>query len=126
MIKFLDLRLLNSQYERELKEAAHRVIDSGWYLLGRELEDFEKKYSNINLKTIYLFNQKFVESDNNIDIIKALFANGADLYIKNEEGDFISKIFKEDKMIIEGVGKSKKKAEQDVSRKALIHFNVLT
>ena len=46
MIKFLDLRLLNSQYERELKEAAHRVIDSGWYLLGRELEDFEKKYAD--------------------------------------------------------------------------------
>ena len=40
--------------------------------------------------------------------------------------NFTSKIFKDDKMIIEGVGKSKKKAEQDVSRKALIHFNVLT
>ena len=29
MIKFLDLKKINAQYELELKEAAHRVIDSG-------------------------------------------------------------------------------------------------
>jgi len=45
---------------------------------------------------------------------------------KNEDGNFLSKIYKENEMITEGIGKSKKKAEQDVSRKALIHFNVLT
>jgi dTDP-4-amino-4,6-dideoxygalactose transaminase len=46
MIKFLDLQKVNGQYEKELKEVAHRVIDSGWYLLGAELEKFEKEYSN--------------------------------------------------------------------------------
>lgn len=46
MIKFLDLQKINAQYEIELKEAASRVIDSGWYLLGTELESFEKEYSN--------------------------------------------------------------------------------
>jgi len=45
MIKFLDLQKINVQYERELKAAANRVIDSGWYLMGKELETFEKDYA---------------------------------------------------------------------------------
>ena len=46
MIKFLDLQKINAQYEKELKEAASRVIDSGWYLMGKELESFEKNYAD--------------------------------------------------------------------------------
>ena len=46
MIKFLDLQKINAQYEIELKEAANRVIDSGWYLMGKELESFEANYAN--------------------------------------------------------------------------------
>tara|TARA_B110000003_G_scaffold263549_1_gene287347 strand:- start:4939 stop:6042 length:1104 start_codon:yes stop_codon:yes gene_type:complete len=46
MIKFLDLQKINTQYEIELKEAANRVIDSGWYLMGKELEMFEQSYAN--------------------------------------------------------------------------------
>lgn len=45
MISFLDLKKINAQYELELKQAANRVIDSGWYLMGKELESFEKNYS---------------------------------------------------------------------------------
>jgi dTDP-4-amino-4,6-dideoxygalactose transaminase len=41
MIKFLDLEKINAQYAQELKEAAARVIDSGWYLLGNEVKNFE-------------------------------------------------------------------------------------
>ncbi len=46
MIKFLDLQKINAQYELELKDAANRVIDSGWYLMGRELEEFEHNYAS--------------------------------------------------------------------------------
>jgi len=46
MIKFLDLQKINAQYEIELKEAANRVIDSGWYLMGKELESFEANYGD--------------------------------------------------------------------------------
>ena len=46
MIKFLDLQKINNQYQQELKEAAARVIDSGWYLLGNELEVFEQNYAS--------------------------------------------------------------------------------
>ena len=45
MIKFLDLQKINTQYNQELKEAANRVIDSGWYLMGKELDVFETNYA---------------------------------------------------------------------------------
>tara|TARA_B100000780_G_C21120997_1_gene454080 strand:+ start:215 stop:1315 length:1101 start_codon:yes stop_codon:yes gene_type:complete len=45
MIKFLDLQKINSQYTQELKDAANRVIDSGWYVMGKELETFEHNYA---------------------------------------------------------------------------------
>jgi dTDP-4-amino-4,6-dideoxygalactose transaminase len=45
MIKFLDLQKINAPYQRELKEAANKVIDSGWYLMGNELDAFEQNYA---------------------------------------------------------------------------------
>ena len=44
-IKFLDLQKINAQYTKALKEAATRVIDSGWYLMGKELDSFENNYA---------------------------------------------------------------------------------
>ncbi len=41
MIKFLDLQKINAQYADELKQVAAEVIDSGWYLLGEKLNQFE-------------------------------------------------------------------------------------
>ena len=46
MIKFLDIQKINAQYKQELKEASNRVIDSGWYLMGTELDKFEENYAN--------------------------------------------------------------------------------
>jgi dTDP-4-amino-4,6-dideoxygalactose transaminase len=45
MIPFLDLKAINQQYQQELKEACSRVIDSGWYLMGKELEAFEGQFA---------------------------------------------------------------------------------
>lgn len=42
MIKFLDLQKINAQYATELKQVAAEVIDSGWYLLGERVKEFEK------------------------------------------------------------------------------------
>ena len=44
-IKFLDLKKVNAQYENELNEAIARVVDSGWYLQGKENELFERHYA---------------------------------------------------------------------------------
>lgn len=45
MIPFLDLKFINAQYQEELKEACARVIDSGWYILGNEVAEFEKEFA---------------------------------------------------------------------------------
>jgi len=46
MIKFLDIQKINAQYAAELKEATAKVIDSGWYLLGNEVNTFEASLSS--------------------------------------------------------------------------------
>ncbi|MGL5102059.1 MAG: DegT/DnrJ/EryC1/StrS family aminotransferase [Plesiomonas sp.] len=45
MINFLDLKAINNQYQQELKEACARVIDSGWYIMGNELAQFEAEFA---------------------------------------------------------------------------------
>jgi dTDP-4-amino-4,6-dideoxygalactose transaminase len=44
-VPFLDLKKVNQQYEAELKQACSRVIDSGWYIMGNELEQFEREFA---------------------------------------------------------------------------------
>lgn len=46
MIKFLDLQKITQKYSDEIHAAVNRVIDSGWYLQGKENEKFEKEYAN--------------------------------------------------------------------------------
>lgn len=45
MIPFLDLQSINRQYRNELVKAATRVIDSGWYIRGKEVAAFEQEFS---------------------------------------------------------------------------------
>lgn len=45
MIKFLDLKEINDQYQAELVRASERVIKSGWYIKGRELDAFEHAFA---------------------------------------------------------------------------------
>ena len=45
-IPFLDLRVINDQYRDELIDACTRVIDSGWYIGGSELEQFEQQFAS--------------------------------------------------------------------------------
>jgi len=44
-ISFLNLLDVNRQYKAQLMCAVERVIDSGWYLLGNELKDFESSFN---------------------------------------------------------------------------------
>lgn len=45
MIKFLDLKKVNERFRDELDAATKRVLDSGWYLLGKEVEQFEADFA---------------------------------------------------------------------------------
>ncbi|EMI41653.1 DegT/DnrJ/EryC1/StrS family aminotransferase [Rhodopirellula sp. SWK7] len=45
MIPFLDLGAATAEIRDELDEAYHRFMDSGWYVLGKEVDAFEQEYA---------------------------------------------------------------------------------
>lgn len=45
MIDFLDLKKINAAYRTDLLDACSRVIDSGWYIGGKELQQFEADFA---------------------------------------------------------------------------------
>ncbi len=45
MIPFLSLKDVTAKYAEEIHEAVLRVVDSGWYLQGKENEQFEQHYA---------------------------------------------------------------------------------
>ncbi len=46
MIKFLDLYKINQQYRPQINQKIAEVLDSGWYLLGKQNEEFCQKFAN--------------------------------------------------------------------------------
>lgn len=45
-VDFLSLKDVTAMHGDEIREAARRVIDSGWYLQGKENEQFERHYAD--------------------------------------------------------------------------------
>ena len=46
MIKFLSLEKINAAYKEELNQAATRVISSGWFIRGQEVDRFEANFAD--------------------------------------------------------------------------------
>lgn len=44
-VPFLDLKAPHQELKAELEAAFARVLDSGWYIVGKELESFEAKFA---------------------------------------------------------------------------------
>ena len=44
-IPYLDLKAINEPYEKEIKDAINKVVNSGWYLQGEAVKKFEKSYA---------------------------------------------------------------------------------
>jgi dTDP-4-amino-4,6-dideoxygalactose transaminase len=66
MIKFLDLQKINEQYADELKQAAADVIDSGWYLLGEKVKQFEQDLGS------YIGSQNTIAVGNGLDALRLI------------------------------------------------------
>ena len=45
-VSFLDLRAAYEELRLELNEAVQRVMQSGWYIMGSELEAFERRFAD--------------------------------------------------------------------------------
>lgn len=67
MIKFLDLQKITQKDSDELHEAVSRVVDAGWYLQGKENEQFEKDYSS------YIGTKHTIGCANGLDALILIF-----------------------------------------------------
>ena len=45
-IPFLDLKRLHQDIESELESTCQKVIRSGWFILGQEVEAFETEFAD--------------------------------------------------------------------------------
>ena len=67
MVKFLDLQKITQKYSDEIHEAVNRVVDSGWYLQGKENERFEMDYAQ------YIGTKYTVGCANGLDALILIF-----------------------------------------------------
>ncbi len=45
MIKFLDLQEINNRHRPQLMNALAEVLDSGWFIMGNKLKQFEAEFA---------------------------------------------------------------------------------
>jgi dTDP-4-amino-4,6-dideoxygalactose transaminase len=67
MIKYLDLKAVNSLYDEEIRSAVSRVLDSGWYLKGEATRRFEQHYAE------YIGTRYCVGCGNGLDALTLIF-----------------------------------------------------
>lgn len=67
MIKFLDIQRITESFGQELYQAIDRVIKRGWFLLGEEVDSFEKEYAD------YIGTKHCIGVANGLDALKLIF-----------------------------------------------------
>lgn len=83
MIKFLDLKKINAQYQREINIAIQKVLDSGWYLLGEQVQAFEKQLSE------YTDSHHSVAVASGLDALRIILRGWIELGVLNEGDEII-------------------------------------
>ncbi len=73
MIPFLDLKKINSIHKDEINQALQKVLDSGWYILGENVKEFEKKLS------LYLNSKIVIGVANGLDALRLIFKSYKEL-----------------------------------------------
>lgn len=83
MIKFLDLKAINDSFEPELSQAIKRVLESGWYLLGKEVKAFEQEYSK------YIGTKHCIGVANGLDALRLILKGYMEMGIMKEGDEII-------------------------------------
>lgn len=83
MIKFLDLKKINDSFEPELSSSIKRVLDSGWYLLGKEVTTFEEEYSS------YIGVKHCIGVANGLDALRLILKAYIEMGLMNEGDEII-------------------------------------
>ncbi|MDR2121884.1 MAG: DegT/DnrJ/EryC1/StrS family aminotransferase [Flavobacteriaceae bacterium] len=83
MIKFLDLQKINLQYQKEIEAKLLQVFRSGWYLLGKEVENFESDLAN------YIGVKNTIGVANGLDALRLIFKAYKELGVMQSEDEVI-------------------------------------
>jgi len=83
MIKFLDLQKITQKYSLEIHEAVNRVVDSGWYLQGKENEGFEVNYAD------YIGTKYCVGVANGLDALRLILRAYMEMGLMKEGDEII-------------------------------------
>ena len=67
MVKFLDIKAINDSFQPLLSHSIKRATDSGWYLLGSEVNAFEKEYAR------YIGVKHCIGVANGLDALRLIF-----------------------------------------------------
>lgn len=67
-IPFLDLSRVNIPFQKDIDEAILRVSHSGWYIRGKECQNFEKEFAS------YCQSKHCVGTANGLDAIRLIFS----------------------------------------------------
>ena len=82
-VPFLSLRDISAKYKSELHEAVLRVVDSGWYLQGKENATFEQHYAE------YIGTKYCIGCANGLDALILIFRAYMELGILNSGDEVI-------------------------------------
>lgn len=83
MIKFLDLQKITQKYSDEIHEVVNRVVDSGWYLQGKENEKFEADYAK------YIGTTECITVANGLDALYLVFRAYKEMGIMHDGDEII-------------------------------------
>ena len=67
MIKFLDLHKINARFESQFQEQFQQFLDSGYYILGKQVSNFETNYAN------YCGTSHCIGTSNGLDALILIF-----------------------------------------------------
>ena len=83
MVKLLDLQAITMMHGEEYEAAAKRVIESGWFLLGKETQTLEKDYAQ------YIGTSHCVAVANGLDALKLILRGYKELGVMNDGDEII-------------------------------------
>ena len=83
MVPFLDLERINRQYQDEINQTALNVLESGWYIRGKECQNFELQYAK------YCGSKHCVGVGNGLDAIRLILSSYIELGVFNRGDEII-------------------------------------
>lgn len=83
MIKFLDLEAINNSFGDELGNALNRVLRSGWYVHGDEVEAFENEYGD------FIGTSHCIGVANGLDALRLIFKAYLEIGVMHEGDEVI-------------------------------------